>query len=211
MALRLPIALIVAVLVSLALFYAMHYMINQGKEGINKSEDYSVVDFVRLKREARTEVKKRVIPEKPPLPDAPPPPPQMSVAEEQNVSMPNLQMEVPMISSAGISGGPFMGIMGGGGVTTEENAELIPLAVIAPIYPRKAALDGKEGWVKLEFTVTELGTVKDVKVIESEPRRIFDRAAMKAILKWKFKPRIVDGKAVERRATQVIDFKLTQD
>ncbi len=210
MALRLPIALIFAIIVSLALFYAMHFMINQGEEGINKAEDYSVVDFVRLKREAQTEIKKRVIPKKPPLPKEPPPPPQMSVAKEQNVSMPNLQMEVPRISSSGVTGGPFMGIMGGG-VTTEENAELIPLAVIAPIYPRKAALDGKEGWVKLEFTVTELGTVKDAKVLESKPRRIFDRAALKAILKWRFKPRVIDGKAVERRATQVIEFSLTQD
>ncbi|MEN8179747.1 MAG: energy transducer TonB [Pseudomonadota bacterium] len=207
---RLPIALICAVIVSLALFYAMHFMINQGKEGINKAEDYSVVDFIRLKREAQTQIKKRVIPKKPPLPKEPPPPPQLSVAEEQNVSMPQLKMEVPRIASSGISGGPFMGIMGGG-VTTEENAELIPLAMIAPMYPRKAALEGKEGWVKLEFTVTKLGTVKDVKVLGSKPRRVFDRAAMKAILKWKFKPRVIDGKAVERRATQVIEFNLTQD
>jgi protein TonB len=37
---------------------------------------------------------------------------------------------------------------------------------------------------------------------------LFDREAIRAILKWKFKPRVVDGEAVERRATQTIDFKL---
>ena len=68
--------------------------------------------------------------------------------------------------------------------------------------------DGTEGWVKLEFTITETGTVKDPRVIDSQPPRIFNREAIRAILKWKFKPRVVDGVAVERRATQTIDFKL---
>ena len=70
---------------------------------------------------------------------------------------------------------------------------------------------GTEGWVKVAFTVTETGTVKDVSVVEAEPRRIFDRAAKTAILKWKFKPKMVDGKAVERQAVQTIDFKLSGD
>jgi protein TonB len=50
--------------------------------------------------------------------------------------------------------------------------------------------------------------VKDARVVESEPPRVFNREAIRAILKWKFKPRVVDGVAVERRATQVIDFSL---
>jgi protein TonB len=50
--------------------------------------------------------------------------------------------------------------------------------------------------------------VDDPLVVESQPRRLFDRAAIRAILRWKFKPRIVDGQAVRREAEQVIDFKL---
>ena len=47
-------------------------------------------------------------------------------------------------------------------------------------------------------------------MIEAQPPRVFNREAIRAILKWKFKPRVVDGIAVERRATQVIDFTLDE-
>ncbi len=208
---RLPLAIIGAVIMALALFYAMHFMISQGKGRISKSEDYSVVDFVRLKRETETRLKKRVIPKKPPLPKEPPPPPQLSVAQENNVAMPNLKMDMPRITNSGVAGGPFMGAMGSSAGVARSDGELMPLVKIAPRYPRKAALAKKEGWVKVEFIVTELGTVKDVKVVGSKPRRLFDRAAKRAILKWKFKPRIVDGKAVPRKAVQVIEFKLVDD
>jgi protein TonB len=76
------------------------------------------------------------------------------------------------------------------------------------MYPRRAALKGIEGWVKLEFTIMPDGSVDDVKVIDAKPRRIFNRAAIKSILRWKFKPRVVNGKAVARRATQTMEFKL---
>ena len=71
-------------------------------------------------------------------------------------------------------------------------------------------MNGTEGWVEVEFTITEVGTVKDPKVIDAKPPRIFNREAIRAILKWKFKPRVVDGVAVERRATQIIDFNLDE-
>lgn len=211
MLLRLPFAIILAALVSLALFFAMHFMISQGKGDINKSQDYAVVDFVRLKRESETRLKKRVIPKKPPMPKAPPPPPELQIAQDDAVAMPNLQMDMPRLSTSGIAGGPFIGGVGGGTGLAQGDGELIPLVKIAPRYPRKAALTGKEGWVKVEFTVTELGTVSDVDVIDSKPRRLFDRAAKRAILKWKFKPRVVDDKPVARRAVQVIEFKLAED
>jgi len=60
----------------------------------------------------------------------------------------------------------------------------------------------------VEFTITAIGTVQDPRVIDAEPARIFNREAIRAILKWKFKPRIVDGVAVDRRATQIIEFNL---
>jgi protein TonB len=210
MALRLPFAMLLAAVVALGLFYLMHFMISQGKGEINRTEDYSVVDFVRLKREAETRLKKRVIPEKPPMPKEPPPPPKLSVSQEQDVSMPQLKMDMPRLTASGVKGGPFMGAMGTG-EPISENADLIPLVKIAPRYPRKAAMAGTEGWVKMAFTVTELGTVTDVEVVDADPRRVFDREAKQAILKWKFKPKVVDGKPVKRQATQVIEFKLTED
>lgn len=205
---RLPLAILGAMIMALALFYAMHFMISQGKGSINKSEDYSTVDFVRLKRDSETRLKKRLIPEKPPLPKQPPPPPMVNVVQEPRVAMPNLKMDMPRLTSAGVTGGPFMGGVSAGADVVQGDGDLIPLVKIAPRYPRRAALAKKEGWVKVAFTVTELGTVADVNVLESKPRGLFDRAARKAILKWKFKPRVVDGKPVAKKAVQIIEFKL---
>ena len=81
---------------------------------------------------------------------------------------------------------------------------------IQPQWPREALLNGTEGWVKVQFTIMEDGTVGSASVIESQPRRLFDRNAIRAILRWKFKPRVVDGKAVKRDAVQTIEFKLDQ-
>lgn len=209
---RLPIAIGLAALVTLGLFYAMHFMISQGQGDLNRMEDYSVVDFVRLERESQTRLKKRVIPEQPPLPQEPPPPPKLSVAQEKQLEMPQLKMAMPRLSLSGVAGGPWLGSVGGlGSGAGSSDGDLIPLVKIAPRYPRRAAIAGKEGWVKVEFTVTELGNVEDVKVLDSRPSRVFDRAAKRAILKWKFKPKIVEGKPVSRRAIQVIEFKLAKE
>ena len=89
-----------------------------------------------------------------------------------------------------------------------RRATSFPIVVIRPIYPRDAAISGIEGWVKIEFTITEAGTVKDPQVVDAKPARVFNRAAIRAILKWKFKPRVVEGVAVDRRASQTIDFTL---
>ena len=69
MFLRVPVALLIAAVMSLALFYLMHFMISSGSGVLNRNENYSIVDFVRLKRESETQLKKRVIPKKPPLPE----------------------------------------------------------------------------------------------------------------------------------------------
>jgi protein TonB len=62
--------------------------------------------------------------------------------------------------------------------------------------------------VEIEFTIEPDGTVSDPKIVASNPRRIFDRNAIRAIYRWKFKPRIVDGKPIARRATQRLEFNI---
>jgi len=85
---------------------------------------------------------------------------------------------------------------------------VIPLLRIDPDYPRKAARAGEEGWVKIEFTITEHGTVINPVVVKARPRRTFNRSALMAIRKWQFKPKHTNGKAVARKASQVIEFNL---
>lgn len=80
---------------------------------------------------------------------------------------------------------------------------------IDPKYPPEAARDGIEGWVKLSFSVDQSGAVTDVVVLDAQPKRIFDREAIKALKSWKYQPQIQQGKAVMQRNMQVqLDFSL---
>ena len=94
------------------------------------------------------------------------------------------------------------------GIDRTEEGDSIPLVVIRPMYPREAQMKGLEGWVQVEFTITATGTVKNPRVTQAQPPRVFNREAIRAVLKFKFKPRIVNGVAVEHPATQVITFSL---
>jgi protein TonB len=82
--------------------------------------------------------------------------------------------------------------------------DVVPLVRIEPEYPARAMTRGIEGWVLVRFTITPLGTVKDVVVVESDPPKIFDDAAVAAVSRWKYNPKIEEGVAVERRGVQTI-------
>jgi len=87
---------------------------------------------------------------------------------------------------------------------------VVPLERVPPKYPARAASRHIEGWVKIEFTITTSGEVENAVVVEAEPPEIFDDAALKAINQWTFKEKTVNGVAVEQRAVQTLQFKLTQ-
>ena len=80
---------------------------------------------------------------------------------------------------------------------------------MAPIYPQRAIDRGIEGYVIVEFTVTKTGAVRDPRVVEYEPSTIFNKAALAAALKFKYKPRIVNGEPIEVRGVlNKITFQL---
>src|SRR5690606_6042564 len=68
---------------------------------------------------------------------------------------------------------------------------------VAPEYPQFALDSGVSGWVEMEFSVAKDGSVRDVKVIESEPGRTFEAAAVAAMRRYRYEPVIRDGEPVE--------------
>jgi protein TonB len=96
--------------------------------------------------------------------------------------------------------------VGRDGARVEE--PLIAVFQPRPEYPRRALLAGMEGTVTLEFTVTREGRVLDPQVVTAEPPDVFDAAAQRALLRWTFEPKRVNGTAVSRRARLDVNFKL---
>lgn len=90
----------------------------------------------------------------------------------------------------------------------ERNRSVKPLQMDPPDFPRTALRRGQEGFVVLEFTVSTDGSTRDIAVIESEPRNVFDREAIRAVSGWKFSPAMRDGRPVETRLKHTIDFSL---
>ena len=199
-------ALGIAVMFSLVLFMLLYSAIHVGKFVHDKSEALQTIDFVRLKRDSEVETLSRRKP--PPPPSQPPPPAKMRVAAE-SVQQGPASMEIPTLNlSAAVSGGPIGGSLGTGAAMFD--GDLLPLQRIPPQYPRDAARSGVTGWVQLEVTVNADGSVRGAKVLDSKPRGIFEASAVQAVLRWKFKPKIKDGKPVEQKGSQKIEFNLNQ-
>ncbi len=204
---RFLIAAALALGVTFGLFLFMDKLISSGPEHRAELEAIAGIHFGPVDIPDDIAIKNRRIPKKPPPPKNPPPAPKMQIAkvdqplqEMPQMNMP--QLDVPMVGGEGMFIGNFQQ------VDKTAEGDIVPVVVIRPMYPREAAIAGIEGWVKVEFTITALGTVQDAQVLDADPARIFNREAIRAILKWKFKPRVVDGVAVDRRATQIIDFSL---
>jgi len=193
--------------VTFGLFLFMFKLISSGSSNNEELEAIAGIHFGPVDIPEEVMTKNRRIPKKPPPPKDPPPPPKMQVSKMdktlQNMPVMDLpNLDVPMTAGEGMYIGNFAG------VDKTEEGDIIPIVVIRPMYPREAALNGQEGWVKIEFTITAIGTVKNPRVIDAHPPRVFNREALRAILKWKFKPRVIDGVAVDRLANQTIDFNL---
>lgn len=87
-------------------------------------------------------------------------------------------------------------------------SEAVKITTVNPRYPSQARRASQEGYVVVRFTVTPEGETSNVEVTSSEPRRVFDRAAIDAVERWRFKPATRNGKPVAATVTNRIDFKL---
>ena len=92
-----------------------------------------------------------------------------------------------------------------------RDASARPIFRVNPNYPIEASRNGIEGWVVLGFDIDKIGQVVNVKVINAEPKRIFNKAAKQALRKWKYQAKTVDGQQVMQRSLTVqLDFKMDQ-
>lgn len=207
--LRIPLSFLPALVVVFGLFWTLSSMIQVASKPPAMEEQLHLVDFVRLKKEPPLVRKERVKPQKP-VPKKQPLKPKIDIkkeiqVEKQPLLHAKIDVDLPIdLSAVSALGDAYVSGFGTGEVSTN----VLPLSTIQPIYPKRAKMMKKEGYVKLEFTITPFGTVKDVAVVESQPPKLFDNSAKSALLKWKFKPKVVASQAIEQRAKIQIDFRL---
>jgi protein TonB len=185
MLIRYAIGVSLSAVVTFLLFLIMQAVISNDEANIEEGVQGRLLDMVRLTDDEDVITKLRK-PKPPPPPDEPPP-----------------DMPKPQFDSSDVSQGVDIGAVdvnvdldvGGGGFSSD--GEYLPIVKVAPVYPRRAQTRGIEGYVLLEFTVTKTGAVRDPHILESKPPGIFDRSALNAALKFKYKPKVVNGEPID--------------
>jgi protein TonB len=198
---RYAFAIVVGTVVTLTLLFVMHLLIAYGEAALTKPRERHQLEFVRVKR-SETVNQEDIQPEKPPPPPQVPPdaPPQ----EQDNVD--------PSAIAIGVAAPNMSGDMdiGGPGSMNIAEGDYLPIVRVAPVYPARALSRGIEGYVDMSFTVTTTGSVKDP-VVDFSTSSLFERAATQAVLKFKYKPRVVDGQPVEVPGVKTrITFKIEE-
>ncbi|MEL6870359.1 MAG: energy transducer TonB [Pseudomonadota bacterium] len=207
---RFIVAVLGGIAAALALFWVMHTLIAGVPVYDSSSDDIRQLNLVRAALDAPDPAIERRKPAPPDQPQSPPP--SSSVRTEPVIGDGKPQLPMPAVTAPDIDvavvlgDGPMLASQQLAGISPDQ--DIVPILRVAPVYPRKAALDRTEGWVDVEVIVAADGTVAAVSILASQPRRVFDRAAQRAVEQWRFRPRIVDGQPVARTARTRLEFKL---
>jgi protein TonB len=190
-AVRLSVSFLLAFLLTAIVYWILQTMVSVAVD-IGDLVQASRIEFTRMRRDTETATKRedKVQREKP---KQAPQLPRMSFSAS-GPSSDIVRMVAPTVDTSGARLS-----MGAG-----SDRDVIPLVRINPDYPQRALSRGIEGWVQVQFTITAAGTVKDAKVVDAEPKNIFDDAALRAIARWRYNPKVQEGVAVERVGVQTI-------
>jgi protein TonB len=197
--LRIPIAAIAGGLFTASMFWLLWTLIETSFEAGERAEA-ARIEFSRMRRDTEVATKRDEKVER----ERPPPTPEtprlaFSAGGVEN----NVAQLAPVVDARGAMSRMQM--------SAGSDRDVIPLVRINPDYPPRALSRGLEGWVQVQFTITATGTVKDPVVVDAMPKSIFDDAALKAIARWRYNPKVEGGTAVERVGVQtIIRFQLEQ-
>jgi len=190
------------------IFLGIGYVIAEPPEASDANERADL-NFLRNIRPSEVNERERKKPKTPPKVQKQPevPKPKVAKVNKPNNSTPKMAA-VPMVAGLDLGSGAFVGGVGGGGGNSDS--DIVPIVKVQPQYPREAGMKGLEGFVQLNVDIQKDGSVSNVRIVNSNPRRIFDRAAVRAASKYKYRPQIRDGKTtvVKNHGIQ-IDFRIS--
>ena len=186
---RMAFGAVMGVIVTAALFWFMQYLIETADRGLNEDKAGHLLDFVRLKRDESIQ-RRQLKPKKPPPPEAPPPQPPTPQLDNLDPNAEKIAISAaPVETDIEMSGGFSLGVGEG---------DYLPIVKVAPIYPQRALSRSIEGYCVVQYVVTKTGKIRDPFVVEDQcTSSLFHRASLQAAMKFKYKPRVMDGVAVE--------------
>jgi len=202
---RFLVSILLGAVVTFGLFAFMAFLVSSGDRNKEEQLDNIIVEVNTTPPKSAAEQRRRVPPPPPPPPKSPPK--QQAPEPEASNNTGGLNFNMPGVQMSGASTG-----LSAPGAGMGRDGDATPIVRIEPKYPIQAARDGKEGFVILSFSINKIGGVEDVKVIEAKPKRVFDKEAKRALRKWKYKPKVVEGKPlVQTGLTVQLDFKMGGD
>ena len=202
---RFLVSILLGAAVTFGLFVFMAFLVSSGDRSKEDQQENIIVEVNTTPPKSAAEQRRRVPPPPPPPPK--PPPKQQTPEPETSNNTGGLNFNMPGVQMSSASTG-----LSAPGAGMGRDGDATPIVRIEPKYPIQAARDGKEGYVILSFSINKIGGVEDVKVIEAKPKRVFDKEARRALRKWKYKPKIVDGvPLVQKGLTVQLDFKMGGD
>jgi periplasmic protein TonB len=186
---RVALATMLSAFITVSLLWVMQYLIATGVDAFTEDRAFRFLDFVRVQRDERVQTRDERV-ERPMEAEAPPPM-QLERQLDDLDAEPGTGTRTIGVSAPRMSHDVSLGRDG-----FYSDGEYMPIVQVAPQYPRRAMDRGLEGFVLLEFTVTRDGTVRDPRVIESSST-LFERAAIDAVMRFRYRPRVIDGEPVE--------------
>lgn len=192
--------------ITVAVAVMMHGMIKYRKTTIADDIGFKNASFIRLKQDSTVNRRQRKMPKKV-IQKAIPKTPTLAVKSSQSTRMSNLNLKIDIPNTPSMGG--TLSMMGGGGVGRGSNirdAEYMPIFRTKPMYPPEAHEREVEGWVDVRYTVNKQGKIVNPKVVKANPPSLFNRAALQCVKRWKYRPKMRDGKTV---ATPNVQTRIT--
>ncbi len=212
---RFALPLLLSVLISIGLFWLMQWLVTPPEGQVaERREQAPVVVSKPPDPEESQAAAQAALTEAPP---APPSVPSVSLSMNASVSLPQAQTQavafsVPKVKPGGgsLSSSSFGGFTGGAGSGTGygqgkgfKGDRLVPLSTSRPQIPRYAFEQGIEGWVEVAFFVNPNGRVSNIRIIDAQPRGVFEAAMIDSIQNW-----IYASSKHTREVKQRFEFKL---
>jgi protein TonB len=199
---RLAAGAVLGAVVAVLLFGGMRYLILSDAPPPEEVEESPSINIVSRRGDSNV-IRRDDRPDEPDEIRAPPPPPRIEAAkaEQPQEGLASMLGRLPDINPDAINSDSIQFVV--------ADRDVQPIVRIEPSYPVRAQERGLEGTCLMRFDVQPDGTVSEPTIVADCTSSLFSRDAARAVARWKYNPKIVNGEPVTQRGIEtVLDFQL---